>query len=181
MRGDLDGTLASFSWCLGRHDADPVRFPQKIGEGYDLLWQFKWVAEILLRHPRFPLAQVDAVVTDMETHYRRAGVGLSGVWQVRLANALATGHPQEAAAFRDEREAAGTDEYSHCPACVRSEDADLGKKVVHLISTSLSTVERISMFSLPKSTTVSEPSSRTVFCKFFFNNVPATTDYFISF
>ncbi len=125
MRGDLDGTLASFSWCLGRHDADPVRFPQKVGEGYDLLWQFKWVAEILLRHPRFPLAQVDAVVTDMETHYRRAGVGLSGVWQVRLANALATGHPQEAAAFRDEREAVGTDEYSHCHACVRSEDADL--------------------------------------------------------
>ena len=39
MTGDTDAMLASFGWCLGKHDSDPARFPLKVGE-LDLLWQF---------------------------------------------------------------------------------------------------------------------------------------------
>lgn len=123
MTGDTETMLASFGWCLGRHDANPRKFPLTTDHG-DLLWHFKWVSEVLVRDPRFSLEQCRAAEEDMATRYQRAGVGLSGVWQSRFSNAMHTGHLTEAGAFREARELAGEDDYSHCPACVRSEDAD---------------------------------------------------------
>lgn len=124
MTGDTETTLSSWSWCLGKHDSDPRRFPFKSGGG-DLLWQYKWTAALLVRTPRFSLAQIEDVLGDMERRYSAAGVGLSGVWQARLANAVLMGRLDDALAARAAREKAGEDDYSHCEACVRSEDASL--------------------------------------------------------
>ncbi|CAD6006747.1 hypothetical protein [Agreia sp. COWG] len=122
MTGDTDAMLASFGWCLGMHDSDPALYPLRVGE-LDLLWQFKWMAGTLGASPLFPRAEIDAVLEEMETRYRRAGVGLSGVLQARFDDAVdnldeAAADSARAALRREPR-----DEYSHCDACVRSEDA----------------------------------------------------------
>jgi tetratricopeptide (TPR) repeat protein len=124
MTGDSETTLSSWAWCLGKHDSDPRRFPFKIDDA-DLLWQYKWTSALLARNPRFPREQLESVLADMERRYREAGVGLSGVWQARLGHAMRLGDIPGALAAREAREQAGTDDYSHCEACVRSKDADL--------------------------------------------------------
>lgn len=123
MTGDTDTMLSSFGWCLGMHESDPARFPQKIDQ-LDLLWQFKWMVGTLAASPLFPLAEIRSVIDEMTHMYRRANVGLSGVLQARFDEAVENGRPAEAAALRAELQSTDRDDYSHCEACVRSEDAD---------------------------------------------------------
>lgn len=122
MSGDIETMLSSFPWTVATHDSDPGRFPYQ-HDRHDLLWQYKWMAEVLLANPSFSLDQSDDVVADMERRYTAAGVGLAGVWQARFSNAFETGHLDRAAEFRRAREATPDDDYSHCDACVRSDDA----------------------------------------------------------
>ncbi|KJC64947.1 hypothetical protein [Agreia bicolorata] len=122
MTGDTDAMLASFGWCLGKHDSDPARFPLKVGE-LDLLWQFKWMAGTLGASPLFPRAEIEAVLDEMETRYRRAGVGMSGVLQARFDDAVDNLSDVEAENARAALRREPRDDYSHCDACVRSEDA----------------------------------------------------------
>ncbi|MDF2992544.1 MAG: hypothetical protein K0S37_3058 [Microbacterium sp.] len=123
MIGDTDLMLTSFAWCLAQHDADPERFPAELEPAGDLLWQYKWMAGALRGSPEFASEQIDAVLDDMEQHYRRAGVGLSGALMARFEDAWAAGRIEEAATLRERLEATPRDEYSHCDACVRSQFA----------------------------------------------------------
>ncbi|MGW1680973.1 hypothetical protein [Saccharopolyspora sp. NPDC002376] len=127
LTGDSDTMFTAFSWCLGKHDSDPSRFPSQIDD-LDLLWYYKWMAEAVALNPAFPQSQVDQVLDDMERRYRAAGVGLSGVWQAKTANATTAGRFEEAAEFRAAREELPRDDYSHCEACVRSDDADFFRR-----------------------------------------------------
>lgn len=123
MVGDTEAGLTAFTWCLGKHDADPVRYPYRV-ESYDLLWYFKHMAGHLSANPAFSLNQVDHMLQEMEARYVAAGVGLSGVWQASFSAATTTGRLVEAAEFRARRDAVPRDDYSHCEACVRSEDVE---------------------------------------------------------
>jgi len=123
MIGDTDLMLTSFAWCLAQHEADPERFPAELEPAGDLLWQYKWMAGALRGSPEFASEQIDAVLDDMEQHYRRAGVGLSGALMARFEDAWAAGRIDEAAALRERLEATPRDDYSHCDACVRSQFA----------------------------------------------------------
>ncbi|RLP72683.1 hypothetical protein D9V32_15265 [Mycetocola tolaasinivorans] len=123
MTGDTDAMLAAFGWCVGKFDQDPVRFPNEVGGGNDLLFQYKWMAGRVASNPAFPLSQLDAIHADMSERYRRAGVSQSGVLQSRFSTAMDTGNLVAAGRFRDERELIPRDDYSHCEACVRAEDA----------------------------------------------------------
>lgn len=123
MSGDTDLMLTSFAWCLARHDADPERFPAVLEPAGDLLWQYKWMAGALSGSPEFAAEQIAAVLDDMEAHYRRAGVGESGVLMARFEDAWSAGRIEEAAALQQRLEATPRDDYSHCDACVRSQFA----------------------------------------------------------
>lgn len=122
MTGDTDSQLASFVWCLGKHDSDPNRFPLVVA-GNDLLWQFKWMAVTMAHSPIFSLQEIESALADMAARYSRAGVGESGVLQARFWAAHAVGQEAEAAALRDRLRATPRDEYSDCEACSRSKDA----------------------------------------------------------
>lgn len=122
MLGDTESMITTFGWCVGAHDRDPVRFPQIVGH-HDLLFQYKWMAGRLAANPAYPLAEVSAIHEDMSFRYRAAGATQSGVLQSRMGVALQIGDVAAATRFHDEREAVDTDDYSHCEACVRSEDA----------------------------------------------------------
>lgn len=128
ITGDSDTMFTAFSWCLGQHDSDPARFPSEV-EDMDLLWYYKWMSEAVALNPAFPQSQVDQVLDDMERRYRGAGVGLSGVWQAKMSNAATAGRFNDAARFRAAREELPRDDYSHCDACVRSDDADFFRRL----------------------------------------------------
>ena len=134
--GDTDALLSSFGWCLGKHDADPVRFPSRIDDGLDVMWYFKWIANVLDQLPIFSLAQCEATLDDMEAHYLRENLGLSGVITARFEHAWGTGDLATAAQLRARLAATPRDDHSHCDACVRSQLAgfaiDLGDEPLAL-------------------------------------------------
>lgn len=124
MMGDSDALLTNFAWCLAKYDDDPLTFPAQPDEGSDLMWQFKWMAGVLGADPRFSREQIDAVVADMDAHFRNANLGLSGVAMARFEAAFYNGHLDEAKeAFRTLK-STEQDFYSHCDACVRSVSMD---------------------------------------------------------
>jgi tetratricopeptide (TPR) repeat protein len=123
MTGDTDLMLTSFAWCLAHHDADPSRFPATVEPAGDLMWQYKWMAGALRGSPEFAPEQIAAVLDDMEEHYRRAGLGTSGVLMARFEDAWAAGRWDDAAQLQRQLEATPRDDYSHCDACVRSQFA----------------------------------------------------------
>jgi tetratricopeptide (TPR) repeat protein len=124
MNGATDVMLNSFAWCLAHHDADPQRFPSDLDYGgADLMWQFKWMASSLRSSPAFSQEQIVAVLDDMESHYRTAGLGLSGVLTARFEDAWDAGRMTDAEALRVQLEATPRDEHSHCDACGRSQFA----------------------------------------------------------
>ncbi|MFJ4254840.1 hypothetical protein [Microbacterium sp. NPDC090003] len=124
MNGATDVMLNSFAWCLARHDADPGRFPADLEYGgADLMWQFKWMASSLRSSPAFSQEQIAAVLDDMETHYRAADLGLSGVLTARFEDAWDAGRLDDAEALRVQLEATPRDDHSHCDACGRSQFA----------------------------------------------------------
>lgn len=124
MNGATDVMLNSFAWCLARHDSDPQRFPADLDYGgADLMWQFKWMASSLRSSPAFSTEQITAVLDDMETHYRKAGLGMSGVLTARFEDAWDAGRLDDAEALRAQLEATPRDDHSHCDACGRSQFA----------------------------------------------------------
>ncbi|RVW10409.1 hypothetical protein EGT67_04320 [Prescottella agglutinans] len=122
MTGDTETVLTTFAWCVGRNAADPTTFPTQVDD-HDLLWFHKWIADALASNPMFPRATIDESIEQMETAYRQAGVGLSGVVQTRFWQAFEAGRTEEAAGHLEELGRTPRDEYSHCEACVRSEEA----------------------------------------------------------
>ena len=128
--GDNDTMLSSFAWCLAKYDADPRRFPNELDSGAaDLMWQFKWMIGALDHSPIFTLAQCEAMLDDMEAHYRRAGLGLSGVLYARFAHAWETGQIDQAKQLRELLTATERDDHSHCDACGRSELAGFAMEI----------------------------------------------------
>jgi len=119
--GDTDTMLSSFAWCLAKHDGDSVRFPAEPDNGGDLMWQFKWIPAALGGSPIFPRADIDAVLADMAEHYRRAGIGMSGVISAQFDDAWSSGRIAEAESLHALLKATPRDDYSDCDACVRSE------------------------------------------------------------
>ncbi|KQQ49681.1 hypothetical protein [Plantibacter sp. Leaf314] len=122
MTGDTDTMFSSFGWCVGKHDADPQRFPITV-DGCDLLFQYKWMAGRLSTNPTFSLAQIEAMHQDMQARYAAAGATMSGVVQSQFHIATVTGRLDEAATLLERRSSIEDDRYSHCEACVRNEDA----------------------------------------------------------
>lgn len=124
MAGDTDTLLSAFAWCLARYDRDPQRFPAQVGGGrFDVLWHYKWMASALSRSPLFPTEQVEAVLDDMEAHYDRAGLGPSGVLMSRFETAWHQGRFADAEELRTRVLTTPRDDYSHCEACVPSQNA----------------------------------------------------------
>lgn len=128
--GDTNALLTSFTKSLSIHDSDPQRFPLEVEEDTHLLFQYKWVAEMLNDSPAYSLAQINGIYTDMERRFREAGKSPSGYLQTRFSAACERGEWDQAAQYYAELQAAPRDDLSHCEACYRSTAAmyyaDLG-------------------------------------------------------
>ncbi|MDR1790536.1 MAG: hypothetical protein LBR20_02570 [Propionibacteriaceae bacterium] len=130
LTGDTDAMLSSFAWCLAKHDADPHHFPADIQNGgADLYWQYKWMVGAVDASPIFAKTQAEALLDDMERHYRQAGIGLSGVLTARWQHAWKSGDLEAAKELREIMLDTKRDAYSHCDACIRSELAGFALEV----------------------------------------------------
>jgi tetratricopeptide (TPR) repeat protein len=120
--GDTAAVLANFSWCLARYDANAPYLTDR--QRHTVLWIFKWVGNNLAESPLFSLDQISSVLDDMESHYRRAGLGMNAVWWTRFGCARQTGDYDAAARCYAEYLATPRDDYSDCEACTLSSMAD---------------------------------------------------------
>lgn len=123
MLGDTDAQLSAFAWCVGRHAADPERFPLQVG-GFDLLWYHKHVVSSLIGSPLFSPADIDAAIEAMQRQYVQEGVGTSGVLQARFQASVGQGRLDQAGVWLTELRRTPRDDYSHCETCVRAEQAE---------------------------------------------------------
>jgi tetratricopeptide (TPR) repeat protein len=123
--GDTDSMLTSFAWCLAKYDSDPRKFAADLENGAaDILWHFKWMIGALDRNSIFALAQNEAMLDDMEAHYRKAGLGMSGVITARFTHSWRTGQLERAKELRVLLNSTPRDSHSHCDACGRSQLAE---------------------------------------------------------
>ncbi|MDR1392631.1 MAG: hypothetical protein LBJ62_01470 [Bifidobacteriaceae bacterium] len=124
VTGDSDTQLSSFAWCIARYDADPGKFPfHPPGTAADIMFQYKWMVATLDRTAKFPLERAETMLNDMEDHYRRAGLGPSGVLTARFIHAWRTGQTSQAADLESQVVATPRDSHSHCDACIMSDRA----------------------------------------------------------
>jgi hypothetical protein len=117
--GRPDVLMVAFAWCLARYDREPEKFPD-----FNLLWNYKWVADNLPSFPDVSREQVEAMLNDMERRYRSAGASMHpvhGQWRDAL---LEMG--DLAGARRAAKRMASTPRgyLSNCPACVLDADVD---------------------------------------------------------
>ncbi|WP_029068116.1 hypothetical protein [Jonesia quinghaiensis] len=118
--GDTDALLTSFTRSLAIHDSDPERFPLEVDEDTHLLFQYKWVAEMLNESPAYSLGQIQGIYADMERRFQEAGASPSGYLQTRFGGATDRGEWAEAEEIFTQLQAAPRDDLSHCEACYRS-------------------------------------------------------------
>jgi hypothetical protein len=116
-RGDL--ILAHYAWCLARFDEEPDRFDEQ-----RLLWRYKWVVSNALDFPEITLAQINALIDDMEQRFRRFGSGARAVADYRYSLARHVGDkPASKAAYARFR-SIPRDELSDCLACEADDAVD---------------------------------------------------------
>jgi len=121
--GDTEAQLSAFAWCVARNAGDPVRFPATTA-GHDLLWYHKHVVDALVGSPVFTIDDVEAAIDEMDEQFRRAGVGLSAVWQARFQATVGLGRFETAAGMLTALRRTPRDAYSHCAVCARAEEAE---------------------------------------------------------
>jgi len=118
---ETDAMLASFDWCLARHDSSPENFPLKISSGADLLGHYPFIIHALASSSGFPRDRIDAAIADMAVRYQRAGLGRSGVLSAQFREAWLSGRLEEADRLRREIAVTTRDSHSRCAACGRSD------------------------------------------------------------
>lgn len=111
--------LTHFSAAVGMHDRDPQRFPGESDGTYpDLFWQYKHAINVVTMSCVFSRAQADAMLDQMDTHFRNAGVPETAVDIERRDDAIVNGEPATALALQARIDAAGgEDPFDDCPTC----------------------------------------------------------------
>jgi hypothetical protein len=109
--------FAPFAWCLAQLDRNPKRFPAN-----DLLWQYKWVVGHAVGSGQFSVADVTAMIDDMERRYRAAGLSLYSPCNARLELARRQGKTDEVRERFRKLRSMRRDRSSDCAACVCDSD-----------------------------------------------------------
>ncbi|SFS52901.1 hypothetical protein [Marininema halotolerans] len=79
--GHGDKALVAFSWILAQIDKNP-EYEDEF-EMDHLLWVYKWIADSLLGFSHISKAQILAIVEDMDRRYRKQGLSLRAVENIR--------------------------------------------------------------------------------------------------
>ncbi|AGP30723.1 hypothetical protein A606_05380 [Corynebacterium terpenotabidum Y-11] len=119
--------LTHFSAAVGFHDRDPQRFPGR-GDGTypDLFWQYKHAVHVVTMSVLFSRAQAEAMLDQMDAHFRAAGVPETAVDIERRDDAIVNGHPATALALQAKIDMlGGEDPFDDCVTCRWAGQMDL--------------------------------------------------------
>ncbi len=116
--GRIDVLLVAFSWKLAQFDRAPDRFSD-----FDILWQYKWVANNVLDFSEVPLPRLLRLFDDMERRYREAGSTMHAVWYIKRDLYQHMGDRERAAEADARYRKCRRDHLSDCVACVAHGDA----------------------------------------------------------
>lgn len=116
-RGDL--LLAHYAWCLAQHDAHPDRF-----NTHSLLWRYKWVSGNAVSFPEISLAQLHALIDDMDRRFKEYGAGARAVLAQRYGLARHVGDKEAAADLFVRHQRTPRDHLSDCAACEADDAVD---------------------------------------------------------
>jgi tetratricopeptide (TPR) repeat protein len=117
-----DLILAPIAWCRTAEQRDPSVFSE--GDMRSLNWAHKWVPVGLRRDPRFTLAQIESVLDELETRYKRLGFSLQPVWGQRALTATHVGDFALADEHFARFIATERDDMSDCAGCVVEEQVE---------------------------------------------------------
>ncbi|MET0236980.1 MAG: tetratricopeptide repeat protein [Kibdelosporangium sp.] len=117
-----DLILAPIAWCRAAEQRDPSVFSE--GDMRSLNWAHKWVPVGLRRDPRFTLAQIESVLDELETRYKRLGFSLQPVWGQRALTATHVGDFDLADEHFARFIATDRDDMSDCAGCVVEEQVE---------------------------------------------------------
>ncbi len=84
--GRPDLLSAAFAWCLSRSDEDPQRYPD-----LELLWMYRWVNDEIAGFSSVSLEQINQLMADMESRYRKIGSTMRGFEYLRRNLAMNCG------------------------------------------------------------------------------------------
>ncbi|WP_229399036.1 hypothetical protein [Micromonospora okii] len=113
--GEPGKSFVTFSRCLAEFDQDPQPYHQPYAG--QLLWQFKYMVNALLKFPELPLDRTYAVLDDMERRYREAGHSLQAVYKHRYLVADHLGDAEAAERWYRQWLTAPRDDLSDCAGC----------------------------------------------------------------
>lgn len=140
FNGRPELALVAFTWCVGKSDREPDRFPDSSPVtfmGTDLLWAYKWIVQELPGYPQFSREQIAKTLAEMEARYVRNAKSLRPVHMQRAQVALALrDDPSEVRAELEAYRRARRDRYADCRACEINFEAavlaDLGEHAASL-------------------------------------------------
>ncbi|GEM_PF-5978932 len=107
--------LAAFTWRLALYDREPQRFDERAQ--WELLWDLKKTATLLINRPDVPAHQVEQVLDDMAQRYAAYGQGARTHAMFRWEWAWQRGHAEEAERLLEPWQQLPRDDLSHCEAC----------------------------------------------------------------
>jgi hypothetical protein len=102
----------AFSWRLAQSDRDPQKYPER-----GLLWQYKWIANLLKYFPQITRTQIEDAFDDLARRCQRSGYGLRSIHQLRCRSAMLMGERTEARTHYRQWEKTSRDGNSDCSAC----------------------------------------------------------------
>ncbi len=113
--------IASFGWCVARHDEDPERFPLQ-------LWYYKWVVNAARGFAGVSRTQLEELLNDMDTRFQAAGASPSAVAKERMGAAWWLGDVDQLPALFDtwrNSDRKGRVRMNDCAACDLASEAKI--------------------------------------------------------
>jgi len=110
--GQQKKALVAFSWCLAFFYASPDR-----ADAMELMWQYRWIADIVAEFSEISRDQIETVFTGMEEHLRRCGTSIRPVLRCRCNAAVLMGDPETARVWLKKWLRVPGDWTNDCKAC----------------------------------------------------------------
>ncbi len=115
--------LIAFTWLISKWE----EHGEELDDEYDILWDYKWIANRLIDFPQISLDQIDAIMNDMKEKYEKYGYSLREYYYYLYLNKRDSGRSDTIHEDFERWQQTSRDIMSDCKAC------DLHAVVCHYI------------------------------------------------
>ena len=112
--GQVEKAFTAFAWCLAKFESDADRFRS---QQFSVLWKFKNILHNASEFPQLALDQVEELLSQMASLYRRCGYNMRPVHYLRFVFATDIGDREVASESFARFRAEPRDGMADCRAC----------------------------------------------------------------